>query len=430
VKLWFRWLSRKGALWLALRIYARREDPFAQLMSSRASLADPHPLIDRVRQQGRLVATPLCRVTAEHDVCRSVLRDNQFGWRTARFDILKPLDWLSGMASIPPNPLEPPSMLVIDPPEHTRMRHPVASAFTPRAIGRLRERVEAVTAELLDTLPTDGPVDLITCFASQLPAAIITEMLGFRNDARSQFLHWGDQMTPMLDTGIPWQDYRHAVAAIEEMDAYLDQHVAQLRRAPGDDILSSLATGSDFDDRELKVSAGLLMVAGFQNTVNLIGNGVVQLLAHPEQLARLREDPDLWPNAIEEILRVDPPVQLTSRAALSDVEVEGIGVRAGNPIVLLLAGANRDPNVFPDPDRFDITRPNAKEHLAFSSGIHTCLGASLARMEGTYALRALFERFPDLQLAGPPQRGRLFNVRGYSQLPITLGRRAAASTAV
>jgi cytochrome P450 len=429
VKPWFRWLSRKGALLLALRTYARRGDPLAQLMSSPASLVDPHPLIETIRQQGRLVATPLCPVTAEHDVCRSILRDNQFGWRTGKVDILKTVDWLWRLTPPPPpNPLEPPSMLVIDPPEHTRMRHPVSSAFTPRAIGRLRERVETVTAELLETLPAAGPVDLITSFASQVPAAIITDMLGFPDDARSQFLRWGSQMTPMLDTGIPWRDYRDAVAALEKMDAYLDRHIAQLRRAPGDDILSSLATGSDFDDRELKVSAGLLMIAGFQNTVNLIGNGVVQLLAHPEQLARLREDPDLWPNAIEEILRFDPPVHLTSRAALSDVEVEGVGLRTGNPVVLLLAGANRDPNVFPDADRFDITRRNAKEHLSFSSGIHSCLGASLARMEGTYALRALFERFPDLQLAGPPQRGPLFIARGYSHLPITLGRRAAASS--
>src|SRR5262249_19124258 len=159
--------------------------------------------------------------------------------------------------------------------EHTRMRHPVASAFTPRAIGRLRERVETVTVQLLDTLPTDGLVDLIGPFASQLPAAIITDMLGFPDDARSKFMHWGDQGTPMLDTGTSWRDYRQAVAAIREMDAYLDRHVAQLRRSRGGDILSDLASGSDFDNRELKVTAGLLMLAGFQNTVNLIGNGVV-----------------------------------------------------------------------------------------------------------------------------------------------------------
>jgi cytochrome P450 len=168
------------------------------------------------------------------------------------------------------------------------------------------------------------------------------------------------------------------------------------------------------------------MGAGFETTVNLIGNGVAQLLAHPEQLDRLRAEPELWPNAVEEVLRLDAPVQTTARIARAELELEGARLRAGSTVVLSLAGANRDPAVFTDPETFDVGRPNAKDHLTFSSGIHVCLGASLARMEATHALRSLFDRFPDLKLDGAPQRRKLFTLHGYERLPVRLGRRATA----
>jgi cytochrome P450 len=212
---------------------------------------------------------------------------------------------------------------------------------------------------------------------------------------------------------------------MEVMNAYLDDHIERLRRAPGDDILSSLVTAGELDSFALEATASLLMGAGFETTVNLIGNGVAQLVGHPEQLDRLRAEPELWPNAIEEVLRIDAPVQTTARTALCDVELDGISMREGSTVVLSLAGANRDPAVFPAPDRFDVARPNAKEHLTFSSGIHACLGASLARMEATHALQSLFDWFPDLRLDGPPQRRNLFTLHGYERMPVRLGRRAS-----
>ncbi|WP_067675906.1 cytochrome P450 [Nocardia miyunensis] len=426
---WMRWMSVQGAPRLALKAYARRGDPLAQLFGDPATTHDPYPLLESIRARGRLVGGPFARMTVEHDLCRSILRDNAMGVRAAEsFDIPRPLRGLTTLAPLPPNPMEPPSMLVIDPPEHTRMRRSVSAAFTPRAIGRLHARVESVTEELLDALPANGSADLVADFAAQVPIAIISEMLGFPHSAKDRFLGWGDAISPLLDIGIPWPSYRSAVAAIAEMDAYADEHLAKLRRSPGEDILSSLITAGELDDNDLKATASLLMGAGFETTVNLIGNAIVQLLDHPDQLAKLREDPELWPNAVEEVLRFDAPVQNTGRVALREVEYEGIRMPKGTTIVLSLAGANRDPKVFAAPDRFDITRDNAKDHLTFSSGIHACLGASLARMEAVHALRALFDRFPDLQLDGLPQRRPLFTLHGYSHMRANLGRRHAEHT--
>ncbi|RDI53147.1 cytochrome P450 [Nocardia mexicana] len=427
---WFRWLVVQGGPRLVLKTYSRRGEALAQLMSAPAAVEDPVPLLESLRAQGRIVRTPLGWATTDHELCRTVLRDNTFGVAAAEGFVPKPLRRFMERTELPPNPVSPPSMLVIDPPDHTRMRKPVASAFTPRAIGRLRERIESVTVELLDALPSGGSADLVAAYASQVPIAIISEMLGFPDHERERFLAWGDAASPLLDIGTSWRTNRTASAAIVEMDRYLDDHIARLRREPGEDILSGLVTAGELDDRELKASATLLMGAGFETTVNLIGNGVVQLLNHPDQLARLREEPELWPNAVEEVLRFDAPVQNTARIAGRDLELGGAPVREGTTVVLLLAGANRDPKVFENPDRFDITRANAKEHLTFSSGIHVCLGASLARMEGTYALRALFERFPDLKLSGTPQRRPLFTLHGYSHLPVLLGQRAEQTATV
>ncbi|WP_431967754.1 cytochrome P450 [Nocardia sp. bgisy134] len=424
---WVRWLSQQGLPRLVLRTRARRGDPFARLMGGPDGIADPYPLIEEMRGRGRIMRTSLSWATFDHELCRTILRDTRFGVRnTESFDIPKPMQLLADRSPMPPNPVEPPSMLVIDPPDHTAMRKPVASAFTPRAIAKLRERVETVTEELLDALPSGGSADLVASFASQVPIAIISEMLGFPDADRARFLAWGDQLTPLLDVGIPWRAHLRAMKAMEVMNDYFDGHIARLRREPGDDIMSTLVTAGDLDDYALKATASLLMGAGFETTVNLIGNGVVQLLTHPDQLDRLRAEPELWPNAIEEVLRIDSPVQTTARTALTDIELDGQQLRKGHTVVLSLAGANRDPKTFSEPDRFDVARPNAKDHLSFSNGIHACLGASLARMEGVYALRALFERFPDLRLDGPPQRRELFTLHGYERMPVRLGRRAEA----
>ncbi|MFI6868716.1 cytochrome P450 [Nocardia sp. NPDC050406] len=425
---WVRWMVEQGAPRFLMRYQAWRGDPFGKLFGTAAARHDPYPFIEELRARGRLARTPVASITTDYELTRNILRDSRFGvFILDNANTPERIQRIVRKAPLLANPVEPPSMLTIDPPDHTRIRKSVSAAFTPRAVGRLRDRVESVTEELLDALPANGSADLIADFASQVPIAIISEMLGFPDESRAEFLEWGDRVSPMLDLGLSWRDWRVAAKSIEEMDRYLDGHIARLRVSPGEDILSSLVTAGNLDERELKATATLLMGAGFETTVNLIGNAVVQLLARPEQLARLRAEPDGWPLAVEEVLRFDPPVQNTARQALCDIELDGIRFRQGATVVLSLAGANRDPKVFEDPNTFDATRANAKDHLTFSSGIHICLGASLARMEASYALRALFERFPDLRLSGTPQRRPLFTLHGYSHMPVLLGPRAHAT---
>lgn len=221
----------------------------------------------------------------------------------------------------------------------------------------------------------------------------------------------------------------HAVAvddAVRGFSDWLGGHLERLRREPGDDLLSQLVLleddGERLDDTELRATAGLLLAAGFETTVNLLGSGTELLLRHPEQRAVLQAEPQLWGNAVEEVLRVESPVQLTARFAVRDTTVTGLPVRQGGLLVTMLGGANRDPAVFADPGRFDVARTNAREHLAFSGGRHFCLGAALARLEGEVGLRRLFERFPDLALAGPGRRRPTRVLRGWESLPVRTGR--------
>ena len=217
---------------------------------------------------------------------------------------------------------------------------------------------------------------------------------------------------------------------LDGFNTWLEQHLGHLKRHPGDDLMSQIIAAGDegtrLSDEELRATAGLVLAAGFETTVNLLGNGIRILLEHPDQLAMLRADPDLWPGAVEEILRLESPVQLSARLALVDTEVAGHQIAAGELVILYLAGANRDPAVFEDPHRFDVTRDNAGKHLSFSGGRHFCLGAALARAEGEVGLRAFFDRYPDARLAGDGNRRDTRVLRGWATLPITLGEARAA----
>jgi hypothetical protein len=360
-----------------------------------------------------------------------VLRDKRFGVTApSTMDLPRPLRTLisrtadEGVA----NPVEPPAMVVVDPPEHTRYRQLVAQSFTPRAIDKLATRVAEVTDDLIERLADTPHPDLIADFASQLPVAIIAEILDLPPDTHQWMLEWGHCGAPLLDIGIGWRTYRRAVDGLRGADRELRDRFHQLRSSETHDHpFSRLAAHGTLTDHEFTANAALLIGAGFETTVNLIGNGINLLLQNPDQLALLCNDPELWPSAVEEILRIDSPVQMTARTAHCDLDLAGHRVAAGEMVALLLSGANRDPHMFADPDRFDITRPNARDHLAFASGIHACLGAALARIEGVTALRALFEAFPDLELTAPPQPRGLVNLRGFSRLPARLGTRNAAS---
>ncbi|MFJ1455432.1 cytochrome P450 [Nocardia sp. N2S4-5] len=425
MKTWVHWAVIHGGPRAYLKVQARRGEPLARIMVDPRTRANPYLLADRIRARGRLVRTPSTWVTADHGIVRHVLRSNDFGAVVpARLKLPRPLPALI-RATDPrlPNPIEPPAMLALDPPAHTRYRKLVSQEFTPRAVRRLTDRIDEVTGELLGALATRQRADLITDFAMELPAAIISEMLGIPKEVRARMLAAGEAGAALLDTGIPWRSYHRAQDALRDAREFLDEHLDRLRAEPGDNILSALVTGAQLSKEELMFTTALLAGAGFETTVNLIGNGVVALHEHPEQRELLAARPDLWPGAIEEILRFDSPVQWTARIALRDTEIDGRRITRGALITLLLGGANRDPEVFTDPDRFDVTRANAREHVSFSSGVHSCLGASLARTEGAIALRTLHERFPDLRITGPPPRRELVNLRGYARIPVLLAAR-------
>jgi len=291
------------------------------------------------------------------------------------------------------------SMLRIDPPDHTRLRTIVSKAFSPRAIEHMRPRIEVVVDELLDGLAGRDQIELMRDFASPLPVAIIAEMLGVPIEDRERFRHWSNEAIRLLGDGTN-DDRRRALRAIDEMQRWLETEVAARRREPRDDLLSSLAAAEEAGDclttSELFATCLLLLVAGNETTTNLIGNGVIALLRNPEQLQRLRDEPARIPAAIEELLRYDSPVQLTSRMVRENRTLQGRRVRRGDQIVLLLGAGNRDPARFPEPDRLDVDRGDVRP-LSFGQGIHYCLGAQLARLEGAIALDGLLRRYPEIR---------------------------------
>lgn len=430
IGLWARWLALNGVPRAFLSVQARRGDPLARFLMNHGHGGDPYPLLEEIRAQGPIVRKRFVWASVDHGVSREILRDKRFGVTDpTAMELPRPLKaFISRTDPGVANPVEPPAMVVMNPPDHTRYRQLVAQSFTPRAIDRLSTRVTEVTHELIERLADTAHPDLIADFAAQLPVTIIAEILDLPAETRPRLLEWGHSGTPLLDIGIPWKTYRSAIDGLREADKANRERFHQARaEGPGENPFSRLAADGTLTDREFTANAALLIGAGFETTVNLIGNGIVLLLQHPEQLARLREEPDLWPAAVEEILRIDSPVQMTARTAGCDVAIAGSQIAAGDMVALLLAGANRDPDVFADPAKFDITRSNARDHLAFASGVHACLGAALARIEGATALSALFETFPDLRLTTPPQRRGLVNLHGFTRLPAQLGSRRAVN---
>ncbi|MUM19070.1 cytochrome P450 [Mycobacterium sp. CBMA271] len=432
-KYWSRWVTMHGISRAALLTQVRKM-PLADFLLGPDRAENHYRYIEAIRARGPIAPTRATGlVFTGLELTREILRDNRYVTAAPNnlpSPVLPPRlsRWIYAKTEPGlPNPVEPPAMLAVDPPEHTRFRKLVSKAFTPRAVSKLEDRVREVTVELLDGLEQGASADLLEDYASQLPVAIIAEMLGVPRTDAPFLLQWGNHGATLLDVGMPWTAYRDATQALTEIDSYFDAHLIRLRKELAQDptidgILASIVRDGGLDDRELKATMALLLGAGFETTVNLIGNGIVALLRHPEQLAFLRENPDGWPNAIEEILRYDSPVQLTARVATQTIQFPGHTLEAGAMAVLLLGGANRDPAVFDQPDVFDVCRTNAREHVAFGSGIHVCLGASLARMEGVVALQSLFERFPDLALAADPTPGEHVNLHGFGSLPVNLGR--------
>jgi P450-derived glycosyltransferase activator len=400
--------DRAGVVWAGLL----QRDPMA-LLQLRPGRVDPYAVYDRLREGGPLTPTRQGGwVSTSHRVCDSVLRDRRFG--------VRPEDEGQGAEADAPNM----SFLGLNPPDHTRLRKLATPGFGPKAVAGYTGRIERTTADLLDAASAASRFDLVSGFAAPLPIAVITDLLGIPDSDSTDFARHGMILGGALD-GI--RSLRHAgqLQASSDEVVQLFEHLFELRRQePHDDIVSRLvaAEGDQIEPTEMLAMCVLLLVAGFETTVNLISNAVLALLGHPEQWQALCADPEgLAPRVVEETLRWDPPVQRTDRVALQSLELEGKAVRKGQRVDILIGAANRDPEVYERPDTFDIMREAGPGHLAFSGGIHYCIGQSLARLEAAVALRMLAERMPGLARDGSVQRRNATIIRGPLRVPVTAG---------
>lgn len=376
--------------------------------------ANPYPTYRRLRARGDFGASRLGFLTAHtYASVSALLRGREFGVRPppstsvpTQFDVIDL------------------SFLMCDPPDHTRLRALARPAFSPRRMAGYRTEVERTTHALLDAALARRDFDLMRDFAQPLPIAVISRLLGVPEADDEDFVRIGHVMGSALDGARSASHLRQIRAATAELDALFERLMDERRADPRDDVVSALVAESDggaLTPVELRTMCRLLLAAGFETTVNLIGNGVMALLRHREQWERLVDEPGLAAGAVEEVLRFDSPIQMTTRWAHTDTTVRGRRMRAGEYAMCLIGAANRDPERFVAPDRFDITREDASDHLSFSSGVHYCLGAPLARLEGEVALRALAERVPGLRPAGSATRRPTTVVRSLSRFPVTTG---------
>ncbi|WP_446666899.1 cytochrome P450 [Flexivirga sp. B27] len=421
-----RWGLGHGLPGGLMRVAARKGD-FQGRMTTEAERVSTQgllPLIEEIRDAGTMARWRLGHITVGHEAVRETLSSNDVhaGFVFEERTLLGKVGRWAKRDGL--NPVESPSLLAVEPPDHTRYRKLVTRVFTARAVEKLRVRTEEIAHDLLAEIPADRPVDLVESYCAKLPVEVISEILGVPASDRALVLKLGTLAAPSLDMGLRWRDFVEVEDALDEFDAWLADHLAQVRRDPGDDLFSQLVRVSDEEEhlteRELKATAGLVLAAGFETTVNLLGNAIRLLDEHPEQQQMLRDDPSRWPNAVEEVLRFDPPVLLTGRQVSRDTEIVGQRLRAGELVITVLAGANRDPAVFDEPNRFDIQRANARDHISFSAGRHYCLGAALARMEGEVALRAFYDRFGQVELLPGAERRPTRILRGWENLPARL----------
>jgi len=412
------------------KLNTMKQIPFADLLAQETK-RDPIAFSARLREQG-----PLARLSSSPFGAGD-------GWIITNYEdaiaVLKDPRFIKDIHKLSPSSDEQVSdnkratvrgrfltfrrdMLTVDPPDHTRLRGLVSKAFTPRMIEQLRPRVQQITDELLDTVQDRGKMDLIADFAFPLPITVISEMLGIPVEDRPPFRVWSQTLV----TSTAGSEPEKALAAMETFVQYIKTLLAEKRAHPGNDLVSGLVHAEDGDDRlhevEIISTIFLLIVAGHETTVNLIGNSVLALLQHPDQVNLLRANPSLLLSAIEELLRYTAPVSLSSlRWANEDVPMHGEVIRKGEVVFVSLIGADTDTRQFSDPEVLDITRQE-NQHLAFGKGIHYCLGAPLARLEGQIAIGTLLQRLPNLRLVNKPEQlawTRSLILRGFTSLPVT-----------
>jgi cytochrome P450 len=399
---------------------------------------DPYAQYTRLREQDPVHLSPLeLWVLFRYDDCFQLLRDPSTSvasdltgddddeYRRQRLEMFEEV--FPGR-----EPQESKSMLFSDPPDHTRMRKLVSKVFTPRRVEELRPMVQQLVDETLEPIAPRGEMDLIAELAFPLPFTVISEMLGMPDADRDQLREWSGKMVKMLDPIMSQDDARDAMIAGEHMFGHVGEVIEWKRDHLADDLLSAMITAEEDGDtlttQELVDNVGLLFVVGHETTVNLIGNGMLALLRHRDQLERWRSDPSLAAGAVEELLRYDSPVQFSRRIVTQPLRIGDVTIEPGTFVMTCLGSANRDPDVFGvDADTVDITRPSASRLLSFGSGIHHCLGAALAKMEAQVALGTMVARFPDVEVVteSPVWNGRIV-LRGVTELPLALGAVAAA----
>jgi pimeloyl-[acyl-carrier protein] synthase len=395
-------------------------------LASDGFFADPYPAYARFRAETPVhrSATTGAWMLFRYDDVAATLKDHRRFGSAGRFRAVidrLPADWGDDAALLREHFSV--GLIASDPPVHNRMRGLMNRAFTPRVVEALRPRVVEIVDDLLDAAAARGSMDVVADLAFPLPAIVIAELFGAPAADRDRFKAWTGGIMRFQGTGAPSrEDVAASRAALADMRGYIAALAAERRHRPTDDLLGRLvaaeAEGDTLSEGELLATCVTLLTAGHETTTNLIASGVHLLLRHPEQMAKLRAHPDLMPSAVEEILRLESPLQRNPRMLREDVELRGQRMRAGDYVLQVLGSANRDPARFPDPDRFDIARtPN--RHLAFGHGVHFCLGAPLARLEGPVALRMLLERFPTLRPATDTvtwRRGGF--LRGLEALPV------------
>ncbi len=406
-----------------LSAWERLESGVAWNMLSPGFLEDPHSVYRALREKSPVHRSRITRgwVFSRYDDVLALLRDRRVSSdfrHSAQWPRLEKLQLKAGRTL---DELEQPTMLNSDPPRHTRLRGLVSKAFTPRAVRALEGRMVEIVDEMLGARAGASEIDIVADLAYPLPVIVIAEMLGIPPEDRERFKHWSTEAVRSLGSQT-LADTRASIQAVRELYSYLEPIVDARRREPRDDLLSGLLLAEEAGDRlttfEVYQTVSLLLIAGNETTTKLIGNGMLALLRHPDQLELLRQQPDLIDRAVDELLRWDGPVHMTGRTAVESFEFQGATLRRGQMVMVALAAANRDPEVFADPERLDITRVD-NPHLSFGHGLHFCLGSSLARLEARTAIGALVSRYPSMKLGTDrPKWGSNLALRGLDSLPI------------
>jgi cytochrome P450 len=394
--------------------------------SDPAFRANPYPFYDRLRIEApayKAPGGPL--VVSRYDDIVRVLRSNAFSRDVEAHARLDENDIVERRRRERRGGAK--TILNLDPPDHTRLRRLVSKAFTPSAVDRLRPRIETMVDDVLDRAGERGEIELVDELAFPVPFQVISELLDMPTERADELRSWSQALTLGLEPGATIADLDAAEAAIMQLIPYLVTIIDARRASPGDDLLSGLLAVEDEGDTlspaELIAFVVLLYVAGHETTVNLIGNGTLALLRHPEELVRWRNDPSLDNAAVDELLRFDGPVQHTVRVPMEPAifigaHGEEIVAEPGDTVLTVLGSANHDPAIFEDPHVLRLDRPNSQRHLAFSTGIHYCLGASLAKLEAATAIGRLIRRFDTIELAGEPHWRDRLTIRGVDRLPL------------